>query len=90
MSRSTSGDMWVHQPLPYIIVARVVVSEDMASEQHIIRTIAYSALEAMFQVTIQFGGAGVDDAKVKIEHIEPDLAAFASMIVAATRDNVHT
>ena len=87
---SQSGDIWIHHPLPYIIVARVVVSDDMAPESHVVSVVAYSALEAMFQATMRLGGSGIGDAKVKIESIEPDLVAFASMNVAATSDNVNT
>ena len=90
MSKTLPGDIWIHHPLPYIVYARVIVSEDMASEAHAVRLLAYSSLEAMFQASMQLGASGIDDASVKVERVEPDITAFASMIVAATRDNVHT
>jgi len=68
------SNMWMHHPLPYVIRARVMVSDDTPQEQHMLHKIyAYSIIEAMFQACILLGGTGMEDAKIKIDAIGPDL-----------------
>lgn len=76
-----SAESFSHQPLPYVVTARVVVSDDLPPEQHEIRLWAYSIFEAMLQASIQLGGrAGLEDGKVKVERIAPDVDAFRKHI----------
>lgn len=68
------SNMWVHHPLPYVIRARVMVNDDTPQEQRELRPVyAYSIIEAMFQACILLGGTGMEDAKIKIDYIGPDL-----------------
>jgi len=74
---SEPGTVFTHLPLPYIVHARVVVSEDAPAETTTVSVMAYSMFEAIFQVTQQLGGQpGLDDARVKIDKVEPDLPAY--------------
>lgn len=72
------GDFMMHAPLPYLVTARVVLSDDAPPETRTISVIAYSLMEAMLQATQQLG-TGFDDARVKVERIEPDIAAYSIM-----------
>ena len=73
------NDMMTHEPLPYLVRVRQVTDEDSPPvvSEHTIT--AYSLLEAMLQATINAGGSGLDDSKIKVESVEPDLAAWAKL-----------
>lgn len=76
---SDKTDILTHAPLPYIVKARVVVSEDAPAESREVRLFAYSVLEAMMQASQELGG-GFDDARVKVERIEPDVEGYLQMV----------
>lgn len=80
------SNVLVHMPLPYLVTARVVVSEDAAPERHVVKLNAYGVLEAVLQASYQLGGSGFEDSKVKIESIEPDIPAFAKMFTQVILD----
>lgn len=86
MSDSSNGDAFMHQPLPYLVTARVVVSDDAVPERQTVKVTAYSVFEAMLQVTMQIG-SGFADERVTIEKIEPDIEGYVVMLnkVAALR-----
>ena len=73
--------IFIHAPLPYIVTARVIVSEDLPPERHEVRLVAYSILEAIMQASIQLGGDGLEDSHVKVELIAPDLDRYMAMLI---------
>lgn len=92
---SEPGTMFTHLPLPYVVHVRVMMSEDAFPETHIVRLMAYSIFEAMCQASQQLGGGTIlDDAKVKIERIEPDVPEyqriFYGYIAAVASQGVRT
>lgn len=79
-----SNDLIIHTPLPYVVTARVVVHEDLPPERHELHVTAYSIFEALLQASIQLGGTGIEDARVKVERIEPDMEAYVAMRQTST------
>ena len=76
------GTMFTHLPLPYVVTARVIVSDDAPPAEHVIHLTAYSMFEAMFQASISLGGTGgLEDAKVKVEKIEPDVPEYQRVFI---------
>lgn len=79
-------DTFVHEPLPYLVTARIVLDDDQPPETRTVPLVAYSLLEAMVQASLLLGGGpGMNDAKVRIERIEPDIAAYLQMRQEAGR-----
>ncbi len=80
---SNRGDsIFIHEPLPYVVRVRSVLSEDEPPEVRTFRMFAYSVLEAVIQATFMAGGNGLEDARHRIEAIEPDLAEYIRFVTA--------
>jgi hypothetical protein len=70
-----SGDTWTHQPLPYRVRMRVTAGDDATPTVVEHRCLAYSVLEAVIQASMSATGAAtIDNQKVTLERIEPDVA----------------
>ena len=79
--KKASFDGGAHQPLPYVVKVRVTSSEDSAPQVREFRMFAYSAYEALLQAMFEAGGQSIDDVKVKLEEIRPDLPAYLEMLL---------
>lgn len=75
------GGMFTHMPLPYIVRVRIVSDDDAAPTVREVRTTAYSVFEALMQVTFEAGGSEFNDAKVKVEEVKPDVAAYRTLFM---------
>jgi hypothetical protein len=80
--RKAMGDMWTHQPLPYVVRLRITADEDSAPRVQEFKVTAYSIIEAMMQANFLAGGSGIDGEKYKVEEITPDMPAYLAMFVA--------
>lgn len=79
---SASANMWVHEPLPYTVRLREMLTEDSAPAVKEYKVIAYSVFEAGVQAIMQAGGVGIDDMKFKLEHITPDVPHYTALLAA--------
>lgn len=75
--------LFVHEPLPYVATVKIVSDEDAPPETREIKTTAYSIFEAMIQASMECGSSGLEDQKIKVTAIAPDLAAYAEMLKLA-------
>lgn len=71
--RSLGGNTTTHDPLPYVVRLRVTHGDDAPPETREIKTVAYSALEAVMQAHMEAAGSSViDESRVVVEWIGPD------------------
>ena len=73
------GNFWQHMPLPYVVRVRATLSDDappVTAEYHLW---AYSVMEAGIEASYEACGA-IDQARVVVEHIEPDLSAYLAAV----------
>lgn len=82
-SEKSSGDLFVHYPLPYLVRVRIVTDEDRPPEQRTIAVLAYSVFEAMMQANLEAGGSGENNERVQVEHLAPDLLEYQRMLASA-------
>ena len=79
--KAPSGDTWAHRPLPYVVRLRISADDDKPSVQFECRGVAYSLMEAMVQATVAATGqAAIDNQKIAVEQLEPDLDAYLVML----------
>ncbi len=71
---------YAHAPLPYVVVLRVALTDDGKTERFERSVTAYSAYEAVHAAVIEAAGV-LDFAKVKIESIRPDDAAYWALTI---------
>lgn len=80
------SSVWTHEPLPYVVVLRMVVDEDRPGESRECHVVAYSLLEAAMQAIYELDGkASPDGTKYKVERIGPDASAYFAALVANPR-----
>lgn len=79
MADQVSGSLYIHEPLPYLVRLKVVVSDDAIPETRECRIVAYSLMEAAFSALFQNGGSEFDGVKYSIVSVEPDLIAYLKM-----------
>jgi len=74
-------DPFTHEPLPYVVRLRVVLSQDSIPEIREYKIVAYSIMEAMLSALFQAGGTEIDGVKYAVEDIQPDIPEYFSMII---------
>ena len=74
-----SGDAFTHQPLPYIVRIRIIQNDDVVPEIQEFHIVAYSIIEAMIAGCFQAGGRGLEDSRLKVEDIKPDIVEYLKM-----------
>lgn len=73
---SKPNDVFIHRPLPYIVVLRGAVSDDHPPSRIERRVVAYSVFEAMMQALLEAAGVAPDSTKWQVDSIGPDLPAY--------------
>lgn len=76
------SNMFVHEPLPYTVRLREMLSEDSIPSTREFNIVAYSVFEAWIQAVAEAGGTGIEDAKYKLEHIGPNVPHYVAMTTA--------
>lgn len=81
------GGMMEHRPLPYYVRLRLAKSEDETPTLHEWRGTAYSLFEAMLQaMMVATGKTDPEQQSLKVEAIEPDVAAYLRMVLEGTAE----
>lgn len=81
-------NIWLHEPVPYIVRVRVVVDPDRPPEVVVQRLVAYSVIEAVYQAIVMTTGlVDIEAHKIHVEDIRPDLPAYMLQVMeqAVTR-----
>lgn len=82
------SDSFTHDPLPYIVRTRSSVSDDAQPVVTEHRLTAYGVFEAVVQACVLAGGHGLDDPKIIVEDVRPDVPEFMRQQAEKIRESL--
>ncbi len=80
MSDQPKDSFTHHAPMPYTVVLRGTLGDDLPPTESVHKLVAYSVYEALLQAMMEASGSSPESCTYKVVSIGPDIGGYVKLI----------